>query len=158
MKSILSVLLILFISSSCELSTEQETQLNKDLANLLEVRNSGDALSYLNHTHPIVVKYYKSLGDSIYKQRFQAVKQKSSRNEIDSAEVYWTNAYQKKTQSNDSLIQVEIQVSLAQGYEKLDSTNTIYAFAKKDGSNWLFVEYQDYFSDYFPAKYRLFKN
>jgi hypothetical protein len=71
--------------------------------------------------------------------------------------VYWTNAYQKATKSNDSLIQIKIQITLAKGREKIDSTNVIYAIAKKKGSNWLFVEQQEYFSDIFPAELRLFK-
>jgi hypothetical protein len=139
------------------MNTEQETQLNKDLSNLISVRNNGDALSYLNFTHPIVVKHFKSLGDSIYKNRFQVISPKSSRYDLDTAEVYWTNSYQKSVKSDDSLLQVEIQISLARGYDKIDSTNTIYGIAKKNGSNWLFVEQQDYFSDYFPHSLRLFE-
>lgn len=156
MKTVL-IVLTLFIITSCELSTDQETQLNKDLSNLLAVRNNGDALSYLNYTHPIVVKHYKSLGDSIYKSRFQSISPKTSRDYLDTSEVYWANAYQKEVRSDDSLIQVKVQVTLARGYDKIDSSSTIYGITKKNGSNWLFVEQHDYFSDYFPNDLRLFK-
>lgn len=157
MKAVLTFLTLFFIVSSCELSTDQETQLNKDLSNLLAVRNNGDALSYLNYTHPIVVKHYKSLGDSIYKSRFQSIKPKTSRDYLDTSEVYWANAYQKEVRSDDSLIQVKVQITLARGYDNIDSSSTIYGIAKKNGSNWLFVEQQDYFSDYFPKSLRLFE-
>ncbi|PHR46684.1 MAG: hypothetical protein COA32_09375 [Fluviicola sp.] len=157
MKLILSLLILFVIFTGCDLSTEQETQLNKDLSNLIIVRNNGDALSYLNYTHPIVVKYYKSLGDSIYKKRFQSVSPKSSREYLDTSAVYWTNAYQKEIKSDDSLIQVKVQITLAKGYDEIDSSNTIYAVSKKNGSNWLFIESQDYFSDYFPEDLRLFQ-
>lgn len=157
MKIIVSILLFILVLSSCELTTEQETQLNKDLSNLITVRNNGDALSYLNHTHPIIVKHYKSLGDSVYKKRFQTVTSKTSRDNVDSSEFYWTNAYQKSVKSNDSLIQVKIEVFLAKGYDKIDSTSFIYGIANKNGSNWLFVEEQDYYSDYFPSDLRLFE-
>lgn len=143
--------------SSCEMTTDQETQLNKDLSNLISVRNNGDALSYLNHTHPIVVKHYKSLGDSIYKNRFQVITAKSSRDRVDTSKVYWANTYQKSVKSNDSLIQVKVEISLVKGYDKIDSTNIIYGIAKKNGSNWLFVEEFDYFSNYFPDDLRLFE-
>lgn len=156
MKSILFFLILLILATGCDLSTEQETQLNKDLSNLISVRNNGDALSYLNYTHPIIVKYYKSLGDSIYKERFQSISPKSSRDYLDTSEVYWTNAYQKAIKSNDSLVQVKVQITLAKGYDKIDSTTTLYGIAKKNGSNWLFVEQQDYYSDYFPKYLRLF--
>lgn len=157
MKSIKLFLVLLIFATGCELTTEQETQLNKDLSNLLSVRNNGDALSYLNYTHPIIVKHYKSLGDSVYKSRFQSISPKTSRDYLDSNEFYWTNAYQKDIISGDSLIQVKIQVNLAKGYDKIDSTATIYGIAKKNGSNWLFVEQQDYFSGYFPENLRLFE-
>ncbi len=157
MKVVLIFLTLFFIVSSCELSTDQETQLNKDLSNLISVRNNGDALSYLNYTHPIIVKHYKSLGDSIYKSRFQSISPKTSRDYLDTSEVFWANAHQKEVKSDDSLIQVKVQITLARGYDKIDSSNTIYGIAKKNGSNWLFVEQQDYFSDYFPDDLRLFK-
>lgn len=157
MKIILTFLVLFTLMVACDLSTEQETQLNKDLSNLITVRNNGDALSYLNYTHPIVVKYYKSLGDSIYKKRFQSISPKSSRDYLDTSEVYWVNAYQKDIKSDDSLIQVKVQITLAKGYDKMDSSTTIYGVAKKSGSNWLFIEEQDYFSDYFPTNLRLYK-
>ena len=158
MKIFIAFVILLFLTSSCDLSTEQETQLNKDLSNLISVRNNGDALSYLNYTHPIIVKHYKLLGDSVYKNRFQSISPKSSRDYLDTNEIYWTNAYQKDVKSTDSLIQVKVQITLARGYDKIDSSSTIYGIAKKKGSNWLFVEKRDYFSDYFPENLRLFND
>ena len=157
MKRVLIFVILFLHLVSCDLSTEQETQLNKDLSNLITVRNNGDALSYLNYTHPIIVKHYKSLGDSVYKQRFQSISPKNSRDYLDTSEVYWVNAYQKDIKSNDSLIQVKVQITLAKGYDKIDSSSTIYGVAKKNGSNWLFIEEHDYFSEYFPNDLKLFK-
>jgi hypothetical protein len=157
MRVFLSLIISVLVFTSCELSTQQETQLNKDLSNLLSVRNNGDALSYLNYTHPIIVKHYKSLGDSVYKNRFQSISPKSSRDYLDTSEIYWTNAYQKAIKSNDSLVQVKVQITLARGSERIDSTSTLYGIAMKKGSNWLFIEQEDYFSEYFPAELRLFK-
>lgn len=141
---------------SCELSTKQEMSLNKSIKDLIIARNNGDALSYLDYTHPIITKHYKSQDDDVFRERFQSVKPKTSRDVVNTDEVYWQNTYQKKVKSNDEYIQVEIEVSLVKGYDHIDSTHTIYAITKLESNDWLFVEQQDYFSNYFPKKLRLF--
>src|SRR5690554_7033522 len=74
-KSISHCLTVLFGASlllaSCTLTTEQETKLNADMNLLIKVRNEGDALSYLNLTHPLIVKHYKEKGDAVFKSKFQ---------------------------------------------------------------------------------------
>ena len=41
-------------------------------------------------------------------------------------------------------------------YNEIDSTVMLYATSRENGLNWLFIEEQDYFQDYFPEKERLF--
>ncbi|MDX1652073.1 MAG: hypothetical protein R3277_06250 [Brumimicrobium sp.] len=158
MNYFLLALSLIYVFVSCELSTEQETALNRDTSELINARNRGDALSYLNYTHPLVVKHYKLQGDSIFKARFQEVEPKTNHEVyFPEDEILWRNSFYRSFKSNDSIIQVEIEISLSEGREDLDSTVKVYGITGKENSKWLFVEERDYYADYFPKELRLFE-
>ncbi len=155
MRSIFVPVLI-FLMVSCSLSTEQEMSLNKSINNMIEARNTGDGLSYLNYTHPAIVKHFTNLGDSLLKQKFQEVPESSSRYQFDEDYIYWGSGYVKEVRNSDSIIQAKIEIKLYENHNLIDSTVTFYATSFEDESDWLFSVSSDYYSSYFPVKQRLF--
>jgi hypothetical protein len=149
-------LFVIFTLFSCTLSTQQETVLNSNMNQLITVRNEGDALSYMDYTHPIIVKHYKQKGTVFFKEKFQEVSRENEQNENQSKVIFWDKGYIKSTKANDSLIQAKIQISLIQNNKPLDSSALFYAITTKNASNWTFVSRTDYFS-VFPEKLRLFE-
>jgi len=147
--------LILLFTTSCTLSTQQETQLNKDIKTYILIRNEGDALSYLNYTHPIIVTHYKNQGDSILKNKFQELPKKKNQHLNKKEIIYWNKAYTKGTKSNDSILQAKIELTLLRKDRELDSSVVIFATSTHLSENWLFVSHKDYFN-VFPKGLRLF--
>lgn len=139
---------IIAIISSCTLSTQQEMSLNREIHQFIQVRNEGDALSFLNYTPPQVVRYYKDLGDSTFKAKFRVLPatSNSNPNQLPSDIVYWNQGYIKEVSKKDTLIEAQIEISLVQNSKNLDSTTTFYAISKNNTSNWLFVSEHDYFN------------
>jgi hypothetical protein len=160
MKQIISFLVIALCIASCELNSEQEMALSRDVKAIFDARNGGDALMYLGLTHPSVVKHYQSLGDSAIKARFQQVTPNNQNFDRwyyqPEGEVFWQTHFQKGIQKKDDFIQVKMEVKLEENHSKLDSTIVLYAFSKDKGYNWLFVEERDYRADYYPSEHRLF--
>lgn len=147
----------LFLAFACSLSTEQEMALNKTMSNMIEARNTGDGLSYLNYTHPAIVKHYKGLGDSILKLKFQEVPQ-DNRGIYEPEATYWGSGYVKEVKEKDSIIQAKVEIKLYQDHQPIDSVVTFYATSFGTETDWLFAEKKDYNSDYFPENHRLFKD
>lgn len=156
MRILVYTVLVLSIVS-CTLSTQQEMALNKALSNLIEARNNGDGLSYLNYTHPAVVKHYKKAGDSILIKRFQEVPEQKSRQLFDEDYIYWDKGYIKQVKSTDSIIQAQIEIRLFENGKRLDSVVTLYATSFNDETDWLFTLENDYHTSYFPSAQKLFK-
>jgi hypothetical protein len=124
--------------------------------NMIEARNTGDGLSYLNYTHPAVVKYFNKLGDSLLKQKFQEVPESTSRYQFDEDYIYWGSGYVKEVRNSDSIIQAKIEIMLYENHNLIDSTVTFYATSFENESAWLFSISTDYHSSYFPVEQRLF--
>jgi hypothetical protein len=147
-----------FFVFSCKMSTEQELSLNKSLLRMVEARNSGDALSYLNFTHPAIVKHYTAQGDSALIKKFQEVPVMGSRDDLkQEGLIRWGEGYTKEVKQNDSILQAEVEIQLYREYELLDSTAIFYATCFKDELDWNFVNESDYGKSYFPASLRLFE-
>tara|TARA_B100000508_G_scaffold141079_1_gene146071 strand:+ start:44109 stop:44585 length:477 start_codon:yes stop_codon:yes gene_type:complete len=148
---------ILLVLAACSMSTEQEMELNHSLNNMIQARNDGDGLSYLNFTHPSIVKYYKSKGDSALIKKFQEVEKGNSRSYEDDQEmVYWGTGYVKEVKSKDSILQARIEIKLYQDHVDIDSTAVFYATSYSGETDWLFAQDLDYFSKAFPVNQRLF--
>ncbi len=147
---------LLFILAGCSLSTEQEMSLNKSINNMIEARNTGDGLSYLNYTHPAIVKHFTNLGDSLLKQKFQEVPESSSRYQFNDNYIYWGSGYVKEVRNRDTIIQAKIEIKLYENHDMIDSTVTFFATSFEKESDWLFSISSDYHSSYFPVEQRLF--
>lgn len=160
MKSPYLNLLLLLLCVSCELNSEQEMALSRDVKAIFDARNSGDALMYLGLTHPSVVKHYQSLGNEAIKARFQEVtpndRQANQWFAHPDGEVFWKTHLQKGIHKQNDFIQVKMEVKLEEDYTTLDSTIILYAFSKDKGYNWLFVEERDYSATYYPKEHKLF--
>ena len=152
----LFVISLLVIVASCSLSTQQELSLNKSINNMIEARNDGDRLSYLNHTHPAIVKHFKGLGDSLLKQKFQEVPESTSRYDFDDQYIYWGAGYVKEVMHKNTIIQAKIEIKLYENHNMIDSTVTFYATSFDDETDWLFASSTDYNAPYFPVEQRLF--
>lgn len=146
-----------FILVSCSLSTEQEMELNHSLNNMIQARNDGDGLSYLNFTHPAIVKHYKDKGDSILKKKFQEIPKRSERGHFENDSlIYWGTGYVKEVRNQDSVIQARIEIQLYKNHELLDSNAVFYATSFENETDWIFANSNDYFSSVFPVEHRLF--
>lgn len=138
----------------CELSTEQEMALNRDINLIVDSRNQGDALMYLGLTHPSIVRHFKDQGDSAVKQRFQQLPPHTNSRYyyqfFDENYFIWERHYQRGIQKEEGSIQVKIRVN---GYftddSGKDSSFYLYAISSDKGLSWSFAEEQDYYSDYF---------
>lgn len=137
---------LVVLISSCTLSTQQEMKLNKDIHQFIQVRNEGDALSFLNYMDPAIVRHYKDLGDSIFKEKFKALPQNQNSNGMLPDVVYWNQGYIKKVVKKDALIEAKLEISLIKDSKSIDSTTTFYAISTNNASNWLFVSEYDYFN------------
>ena len=140
---------------SCTLTSQQETQLNADLNNLIIVRNEGDALSFMDYTHPTIVKHHKQKGNTPFKKRFQEVPKKLEQIDKFAEITFWNKGYVKSTISKDTMIQAKIQITLIKDNVELDSSLFYFGITSKNISNWTFVSESDYFT-IFPKNLRLF--
>ena len=137
---------IVVLISSCTLSTQQEMNLNKDIQQFIQIRNQGDALSYLNYIHPAIVRHYKNLGDSTFKDKFEVLPHNKNSFGSRADVIYWNQSYIKSVTKRDSLYEAKVEISLIKNSERQDSTTTFYAISTNDASNWLFVSEFDYFN------------
>jgi hypothetical protein len=125
---------------------------------MIEARNSGDALSYLNFTHPAIVKHYTLQGDSALIKKFQEVPRMSARDELkQEGLIRWGEGYTKEVKQKDSILQAKVEIQLYKEYELLDSIAIFYATCFKDELDWIFVNESDYGKSYFPSNLRLFE-
>lgn len=158
MRTAIIALLLAFVVA-CSMTAEQELELNRSLKELVEARNSGDALSYLNATHPAIVKYYDDLGEDAMQDRFQEVPKPSGNrtNRRDSTSIVWGSYYIKSSKTSDSLLQVKVEIQLIQDNERMDSSLIMYATTPRSKSNWLFVTESDYHLAVYPDFLKLFE-
>ncbi len=141
--SLLFTLLGIFMGS-CTLSTEQEMNLNRDIHQFIQIRNEGDALSFLNYMHPSIVRYYKNLGDSTFIEKFNIAAQNSNFASNEKEIVKWNQGYIKKVIKKGKRIEAKIEISLIREQRPIDSTLTYYAISSNNSSNWLFASQKDY--------------
>ena len=134
---------------SCTLSTEQEMNLNRDVGQFIQVKNEGDALSFLNYMHPSIVRHYKDTGDSTFIEKFDITTSKNNPYPAEEFTVLWDQGYIKKVIKKEDLIEAKIEISLVEfsltnGRHSIDSTLIYYAISNVNSSNWLFASAEDY--------------
>lgn len=132
---------------SCTISAEQENRLNKQLSKYIKAYNDNNPLEYAGLSHPAVVKYYTSLGDSSFIAHFS--------NQTGENEVSLYNPLFREMKSDDKWIERKYTI-LKDSYQERDKNYELYAISSDGGENWFFLTEDDYFQQKIPLKKRLF--
>lgn len=140
-------LIMLILLVSCTLSGEQENRLNKQLSKYIKAHNDNNTLEYAGLTHPVVVKYYSSLGDSVFINHFS--------NELEKKGVVFSNLLYREMKSEGNWIERKYTVRKESLKEK-NKAYELYAISSDGGNNWFFLNEEDYFQQKIPLKRRLF--
>jgi hypothetical protein len=142
-----SLLIVLLLAAACTLSAEQENKLNKQLSRYVKSYNKNNTLEYAGLTHPAVVRYYTTLGDSSFIQHFSnGVNEKTST--LD-------NPLFREMKSEGSWIERKYTVN-KQSSDESDNQYELYAISSDKGNNWFFLTEEDYNLKKIPLKKRLF--
>jgi hypothetical protein len=132
---------------SCELSGEQEEQLNIQLAKYMEAHNNRTMLQLVGMTEPEIVRYYKQAGDSAFLEHFKDF--------YDDELTYLANPTYRETKSSGKLIQRKYWVEYYTNTKEIDHELPVYALSDDGGNTWLFAREEDYLNDEIKFK-RLF--
>lgn len=142
-----SFLIVLLLAFSCTLSAEQENRLNKQLSKYIKSYNNNNTLEYAGLTHPAVVRYYTSLGDSNFIQHFS--------NHINEKGITLDNPLFRDMKSQGKWIERKYTIH-KDSYNESDKDYELYAISSDSGNNWFFLTEEDYFLKKIPLKHRLF--
>lgn len=142
-----SLLIVLLLAVACTLSGEQENRLNKQLSRFIKSYNTNNTLEYAGLTHPEVVRYYTSLGDSVFIRHFS--------NSIGGRTINLNNPLFREMKSNGNWIERKYTVHKSSD-EVSDRDYELYAVSSDAGNNWFFLTEEDYFLNKIPLKHRLF--
>lgn len=142
-----SFLIIILLAFGCTLSAEQENRLNKQLSKYVKSYNNNNTLEYAGLTHPAVVRYYSSLGDSEFIQHFS--------NQINEKAVSLDNPLYRDMKSEGNWIERKYTIR-RETSDKSDDDYEIYAISSDAGNNWFFLTQEDYRLQKIPLKKRLF--
>ncbi|MDF3027128.1 MAG: hypothetical protein K0S23_1435 [Fluviicola sp.] len=142
----LSFLIVILLAAACTLSAEQENRLNKQLSKYIKSYNTNNTLEYAGLTHPAVVRYYTSLGDSQFIQHFSNPNQQASN--LD-------NPLFREMKSEGKWIERKYTIRKESDKES-DNSYELYAISSDGGNNWFFLTEEDYFLKKIPLKKRLF--
>lgn len=132
---------------SCTISAEQENRLNKQLSKYIKAYNDNNPLEYAGLSHPAVVKYYTSLGDSSFIAHFS--------NQTGENEVSLYNPLFREMKSDGKWIERKYTI-YKDSYQERDKDYELYAISSDGGENWFFLTEDDYFQQKIPLKKRLF--
>ncbi len=139
-------LLVLLLAFSCTLSAEQENKLNKQLSKYVKAYNSNNTLEYAGLSHPAVVRYYTSLGDSNFISHFSNTQEKG---------VNLYNPLFRDMKNQGDWIERKYTIQ-KDSSDVSDKAYELYAISSDAGNNWFFLMKEDYFLQKIPLKHRLF--
>lgn len=148
MKKISFILLLLL--TSCALNADQESSLHTAMVSYINSRNNGAVMSYVGYTHPNVVAFYKSAGDSVFKSNFDLSNEEER--------PFYQDGIIKTIESKGNTIHVKYE------FQKIESENyfldvadiIVIAISEDDGKTWFFIDEKDYMNDkIIPKKDRL---
>lgn len=133
--------LILLFLACCTLNADQEVSLNNARFAYINSRNNGVVMSYVAYTHPNVVDYYKTLGDSNFTMKFDLF-QYGSPYELNDGGIV-------EMKSEAKSIHVKYRyTSITLGNNKMKNDDfIILAISDDDGSAWYFMDEDDYLND-----------
>lgn len=136
--------MLLFIPlflGACTLNADQEASLNNAMFAYINSRNKGVVMSFVAYTHPDVVNYYKTAGDSIFTGKFDLM-QYENPYELNDGNILTIN-------SDGDIIHVQYSfTSLIFGTNEIVNEDfIIFALSDDNGISWSFMEEDDYLND-----------
>lgn len=136
MKNGLIFTYLLILLGSCSLSADQEKKLNESLSAYLNARNECQLINYVAFTHPGLVAYYKTQGDSVFKKEF----------DCHDDTLYLQDPTVRQIKSTGMNIHVEYDLDVYSEFtgEKLEKKQIIYAISVDKGNSWFFMDQQIY--------------
>lgn len=143
----LSLYLLLLLITACSLNAEQEASLHKSKTQYINGYNEGEVATYVAFTHPNAVAYYKNLGDSLFKEKYNL--------SVEMNRPFLQDGTIRKIESRGNEIHVKYEF-LSIGIEDYFGDNPmkkiIYAISVDDGQSWFFVDEEDYFNEKIISK------
>jgi len=135
------LLLIPLLLACCTLNADQEVSLNNARFAYINSRNNGVVMSYVAYTHPNVVDYYKTLGDSNFTMKFDLL-QYGSAYELSDGRIVEIKSEAKSIHVKYSYT----SMTLVHNKMKNDAF-IILAISDDTGSSWYFMDEDDYLND-----------
>lgn len=151
MRYLLYILLVSVAITSCTLSAKQEENLNNQLSAYISANNEGLVLEAVALSHPGVVKYYKSQGDSIFMAHF-----KHGLSEDEESGDFLEDPLYRDTKEKGKLLQRKYELKLYSATETINNHYVIFAISEDKGDNWFFVREEDYHNSQIKGFERLF--
>lgn len=116
------------------------------MVSYINSRNNGAVMSYVGYTHPNVVAFYKSAGDSIFKANFDLSNEEER--------PFYQDGIIKSIESKGKTIHVKYE------FKKIESENyfldvadiVVIAISEDDGVTWFFIDEKDYLNDKIISK------
>lgn len=132
MRFIAYLLFPILILGSCVLSATQEEKLNESISIYLNARNECLVVSYVAFTHPDLVLAYKSMGDSIFKSKFDCIQDT----------LFLQDPTIRKTVKKNNEIHVlyDLDVYNVNTGERLKDKFQIVALSDDNGKSWFFMD------------------
>lgn len=133
--------MVIFISllvAACTLNADQEASLNNAMFAYINSRNKGVVMSYVAYTHPIVVDYYQSLGDSSFTEKFDVL-QNETRYKLNDGTIIET-----KSEGNSIHVQYSFNLITPESNKITKDNVIIIAISDDNGVSWYFMDEDDY--------------
>ena len=135
------LLLIPLLLAACTLNADQEASLNNAMFAYINSRNNGVVMSYVAYTHPNVVDYYKTLGDSNFTKKFDLLQYETP------YELNDGNIVEMKNEANIIHVQYSFTSIIFGNNRIVNEDFIILAISDDNGSSWYFMEEDDYLND-----------
>lgn len=135
------LLLIPLLVAACTLNADQEASLNNAMFAYINSRNNGVVMSYVAYTHPNVVDYYKTLGDSNFTKKFDLLQNETPYKLNDG------NIVEMKSEAKIIHVQYSFTSIIPENNKIVNNDFIILAISDDNGSSWYFMEEDDYLND-----------
>jgi protein-tyrosine phosphatase len=121
------------------MSASQEASLNSSVSKYIIARNNCQLVGLVGFTYPELVKEFKDMGDSIFKQKFDCKNNSSYQLQLQ-------NPTLRTVEKKGLQIQVLYEFdAYRETEEKVIQTEfKLVAISENEGINWFFMQFDDY--------------
>lgn len=126
---------------ACTLNADQEASLHKAMTKYINGYNDGEVAAYVAYTYPNAVAYYKTQGDSLFKEKY-SLSAEFNRPFLQDGTIL-------EIESDKGVIHVKYEFMSIGFNDNLDpvAEEIIYAISEDDGNSWFFLDEKDYNND-----------